>query len=170
MKLKTKHEAMGRENQGEEQGERRPLYPVRTINTIICHSATQPNTNKYSANNPNKSDHSTTKKHLNLAESGVKKVRRGDENCVEKLKKHPNFYAREGEVRYAFFTNKPMILLVYKESYFNTNDLDHIVPSIAISLLQEFDDVLPDNTPCGLPPLRWTKHQIDFIPGVSIPN
>jgi len=63
----------------------------------------------------------------------VKKVRKGDENCVEKIRKQPNFYAVEGEVRSAFFTNKPMILLVYKEAYFNTNDLDHIVPSVAIS-------------------------------------
>jgi hypothetical protein len=77
----------------------------------------------------------------------VKKVRKGDENCVEKLKKKPNFYAREGEVRSVFFSNKPMILLVYKEAYFNTNDLDHIVPSVAISLLQEFDGVFPDYTP-----------------------
>jgi hypothetical protein len=45
---------------------------------------------------------------------GVKKVRKGDENCLEKLKKQSNFYAREGEVRYAFFTNKSMILLVYR--------------------------------------------------------
>ena len=66
----------------------------------------------------------------------MKKVRKGDENCVEKLKKKPNFYAREGEVRSVFFSNKPMILLVYKEAYFNTDDLDHIVPSVAISLLQ----------------------------------
>jgi hypothetical protein len=64
----------------------------------------------------------------------VKKVRKGDENCVEKLKKQPKFYAREGEVRSVFFTNKPMILLVYKEVYVNTNDLDHIVSSVAISL------------------------------------
>jgi hypothetical protein len=28
-----------------------------------------------------------------------------------------------------------MILLVYKEAYFNTNDLDHIMPSVAIALL-----------------------------------
>jgi hypothetical protein len=72
-------------------------------------------------------DHSTTtRKHSNLAKSGgktrgVKKVRKGDENCLEKLKKQSNFYAREGEVRYAFFTNKPMILIVYREAYFNTN-------------------------------------------------
>ena len=81
----------------------------------------------------------------------MKKVRKGDENCVEKLRKQPNFYAREGEVRSAFFTNKPMILLVYKEAYFNTNDLDHIVPSVAISLLQEFKDVFPDDTRSRLP-------------------
>jgi hypothetical protein len=54
---------------------------------------------------------------------------------VEKLNKQPNFSAREGEVKYVFFTNKPIILLVYKEAYFNTNDLDHVVPSVAISLL-----------------------------------
>jgi hypothetical protein len=86
--------------------------------------------NKYLANTPNKSNHSTTTQKLpNVAESGgktrgVKKVRKGDENCVEKLKIQPNYYAREGEVRSVFFTNKPMILLMYKETYFNTNDLD----------------------------------------------
>ncbi|XP_073260728.1 uncharacterized protein [Populus alba] len=100
----------------------------------------------------------------------MKKVSKCDENCVEKLNKQPNFYAREGEVRSAFFTNKPMIFLVYKEAYFNTNDLDHIVPSVAISLLQGFDDVFPDDTPSGLPPLRGIEHQIDFVPGASIPN
>ena len=56
-------------------------------------------------------------------------------NCVEKLKKQRSFYAREGEVRFAYLTNKPMILLVYREAYFNTNDLDNIVSSVAVSLL-----------------------------------
>lgn len=100
----------------------------------------------------------------------MKKVSKCDEDCVEKLKKEPNFYAREGAVRSASFTNKQMILLVYKEAYFNTNDLDRIVPSVAISLLQEFDDVFPDDTLSGLPPLRGIEHQIDFVPEASIPN
>jgi hypothetical protein len=88
---------------------------------------------------------------------------------VEKLKKQPNFYVREGEVRSVFFTNKSMILLVYKEAYFNTNDLDRIMPSVAISLLQEFDDVFPDDTPNGLPLLRGIEHQINSVPVASIP-
>jgi len=44
------------------------------------------------------------------------------------------------------------------------------MPSVAISLLKEFDDVFPDDTPSGLPPLRRIKHQIDFVAGASIPN
>jgi len=49
IKLKSEYEVMGRENQGEEQEERRPLDSART-QTTTTHSATHPNTNKYSAN------------------------------------------------------------------------------------------------------------------------
>ncbi|KAL5550396.1 hypothetical protein UlMin_000572 [Ulmus minor] len=34
----------------------------------------------------------------------------------------------------------------------------------------EFEDVLPEEVPYGLPPVRGIEHQIDFIPGASIPN
>ncbi|KAL5540963.1 hypothetical protein UlMin_044255 [Ulmus minor] len=34
----------------------------------------------------------------------------------------------------------------------------------------EFEDVLPEEVPYGLPPIRGIEHQIDFIPGASIPN
>jgi hypothetical protein len=30
---------------------------------------------------------------------------------------------------------------VYNNAYFNTNDLDSTIPSVAVSLIQEFDDV-----------------------------
>jgi hypothetical protein len=88
----------------------------------------------------------------------VKKVSVSNDYCVEKLKKQPNFYAREDEIKFVFYTNKPMILLVYKETYFNTNDLNHVVPSVFISLLHEFDNVLPEEVPSVLPPLKGTKH------------
>jgi hypothetical protein len=89
---------------------------------------------------------------------------------VEKLKKQPNFSAKEAQIRSAYFTNKMMILLVYKEAYFNTNDLDFAIPSVVVSLLLEFDDVFPEDIPSGLPPLRGIEHQIDLVPRASILN
>jgi hypothetical protein len=91
------NEAIWRENQGEEKGDIRPLDSTRTQNSTTTHSVTHPNTNKYSANTPNKSNHSvTTQKHSNLAEiggktRGVKKVRKSDENYVEKTKETTQF-------------------------------------------------------------------------------
>ncbi|KAH9734804.1 hypothetical protein KPL71_017514 [Citrus sinensis] len=38
------------------------------------------------------------------------------------------------------------------------------------SLLQEYEDVFPEETPHGLPPIRGIEHQIDFVPGATIPS
>jgi hypothetical protein len=37
-------------------------------------------------------------------------------------------------------------------------------------LLQDFEDVFPQETPAGLPPIRGIEHQIDLIPGAALPN
>jgi len=39
-----------------------------------------------------------------------------------------------------------------------------------MSILQEFDDVFPQELPPGLPPLRGIEHRIDLIPGAPLPN
>jgi hypothetical protein len=44
-----------------------------------------------------------------------------------------------------------MILLVYKEAFFNIDDLDFCVPNVVKVLLQEFEDVFSDDIPSGLP-------------------
>ena len=51
-----------------------------------------------------------------------------------------------------------------------TTNLDENLPSSIMSLLQEFEDLFPEETPNGLPPIRGIEHQIDFIPGATIPN
>jgi hypothetical protein len=38
------------------------------------------------------------------------------------------------------------------------------------NILQEYADVFPSKVPAGLPSLRGIKHQIDLIPGASLPN
>ena len=38
------------------------------------------------------------------------------------------------------------------------------------NILQEFADVFPQDVPPGLPPIRGIEHQIDLIPGASLPN
>ena len=52
----------------------------------------------------------------------------------------------------------------------SSNDLDPSLPSSFVSLLQEFQDVFPDDIPSGLPPIRGIEHLIDFVPGSTIPN
>jgi hypothetical protein len=59
---------------------------------------------------------------------------------------------------------------LYKEACFNTNELDESLPSVIVSLLQEYEDVFPNDVPSGLPPIRGIEHQIDFVPGATIPN
>ena len=41
-------------------------------------------------------------------------------------------------------------LLLYKDAYLNTNKLDVSLPSSIVSLLQEFDDVFPEEVPHDL--------------------
>eukprot|EP00258_Populus_trichocarpa_P031844 XP_024447863.1 uncharacterized protein LOC112325487 [Populus trichocarpa] len=35
---------------------------------------------------------------------------------------------------------------------------------------KEFEEVFPEEIPSGLPPIREIEHQIDFVPGASMPN
>ena len=55
-----------------------------------------------------------------------------------------------------FYTNKPIFVLLYKDTLLNINNLDSSFPSIVSYLLQEFEDVFPKDGPSGLP-LKETK-------------
>jgi hypothetical protein len=70
--------------------------------------------------------------------SGEKKERVKKEECVDKVGKHLNFFAKSNDLKHAYLSDLPMILLVYKEAFFNSDDLDSCVPSVVKVLLQEF--------------------------------
>src|SRR4051812_9448811 len=59
---------------------------------------------------------------------------------------------------------------VCKEALFSFEELPPSLPPVVTDLLQEFIDVFPQDVPPGLPPIRGIKHQIDLIPGASLPN
>ena len=90
------------------------------------------------------------------------------ENKEEKNKK-VSVFAKKKEVESALIAREQLLVLMYKDVYF-TNDLNSSLPYEVVCLLQEFVDVFPEEIPYGLPPSRGIEHQIDFIPGASLPN
>jgi hypothetical protein len=61
-------------------------------------------------------------------------------------------------------------VLVCRKVLFSLDDITTPLPRAITNLLQEFKDVFPAEIPSGLPPLRGIEHQIDLIPGASLPN
>ena len=60
--------------------------------------------------------------------------------------------------------------LVCKRALFSLNDVLSSIPPATTNLLQEYEDVFPAEIPPGLPPMRGIEHQIDLIPGATLPN
>ena len=61
------------------------------------------------------------------------------------------------------------LVLMCKGEILVSNDMTPL--SIGVSnVLQEFGDVFPEEVPAGLPPLRGIEHQVDLIPGATLPN
>ncbi|XP_024010457.1 uncharacterized protein LOC112085473 [Eutrema salsugineum] len=57
-----------------------------------------------------------------------------------------------------------------KEALVSLTKLTPVIPSDMKSLLQDYEDVFPEENPKSLPPIRGIEHQIDFMPGASLPN
>nr|XP_025877451.1 uncharacterized protein LOC112936983 [Oryza sativa Japonica Group] len=59
---------------------------------------------------------------------------------------------------------KPKCLLATK------SDITELIASPSVAYALEYSDVFPKEVPPGLPPVRGIEHQIDLIPGASLPN
>ena len=60
--------------------------------------------------------------------------------------------------------------LICKDALFPIRDIASTLPLAVADILQAYEDVFPNELPPGLPPLRGIEHQIDLIPGASLPN
>ena len=85
---------------------------------------------------------------------------------------HSNLLVSKHEFKHLFLAHKTMYLMIPHDMCLNvvSNNDNHVVPSAFSSMLDRYKDVFPHETPKGLPPIRGIEHQIDFIPGSSIPN
>jgi hypothetical protein len=60
--------------------------------------------------------------------------------------------------------------LVCKDALISIEVMHHSLSPAIANILQEYSDVFPSEILAGLPPIRRIKHQIDLIPGASLPN
>ena len=87
-----------------------------------------------------------------------------------KKSKETHIIAKNSEVKKAMYLKQSMLLFIYKEALLTSSDFAPELPSGFEFILQEFGDVFPEENPTGLPPLRGIEHQIDLVPGASLPN
>jgi hypothetical protein len=78
--------------------------------------------------------------------------------------------ARKGDLKELSVPNAMFFVLLYKDTLLSTNNLTSTLPSVVFDVLQDFEDVFPEEVPPGLPPKRGIEHQIDLVPGASLPN
>jgi hypothetical protein len=59
---------------------------------------------------------------------------------------------------------------VCSQVLFSLDDITTPLNHTITNLLREFKDIFPAEIPSGFPPLRGIEHQIDLIPGATLPN
>jgi hypothetical protein len=64
----------------------------------------------------------------------------------------------------------PQFIMVRKPRIVLTNTRVDDLPEEIHKLLEEFVDIVMDELPRSLPPIRSISHHIDLIPGASLPN
>jgi hypothetical protein len=74
------------------------------------------------------------------------------------------------EVNELLASNSISYALICKDALISLHDIQQSLPPIVANILQEYADVFLSEVPVGLPPLRGIEHQIDLIPGASLPN
>ncbi|GJR13777.1 putative nucleotidyltransferase, ribonuclease H [Tanacetum coccineum] len=72
--------------------------------------------------------------------------------------------------REAFLTEVRHAQAIFAVVVKGSNKIMENVPPKLHDLLSKFKNIMPEELPDGLPPLRDIQHQIDFVPEASLPN
>ncbi|KAJ9536652.1 hypothetical protein OSB04_un000201 [Centaurea solstitialis] len=103
-------------------------------------------------------------------EEGSKEKEKDKKILVGKKEGQYCALAKKSEIKEALNSQMLFVFLLFKEAQLATNNLAGSIPSNVLAILQEFEDLFSEEVPDGLPPTRGIEHQVDFVPGASIPN
>jgi hypothetical protein len=96
---------------------------------------------------------------------------KSDSNHATKIRlKNPCLLASKSDLAEIDVNITPCYAIVCKNVLFSFEDMPPSLPHAVANLLQELMDVFPQDVPLGLPPIHGLEHQIDLIPGASLPN
>ena len=100
-----------------------------------------------------------------------KHVNKSDSKFPNEIRLHqPSLLASKSDISELDVNTSVCYGLVCKEVLFSFEDIPPTLPPAVANILQEYADVFPKDMPPGLPPIRGIEHQIDLIPGASLPN
>jgi hypothetical protein len=94
-----------------------------------------------------------------------------DSNHATEIRlKNPCLLASKSDIAEIDVNITPCYSIFCKEVLFSFEDMPPYLPPAVANLLHGYIDVFPQDVPPGLAPIRGTEHQIDLIPGASLPN
>ena len=103
-------------------------------------------------------------------ENGKKGKARGKTSQTDSPTPSSVLLASKRELVDDYLDGETTLMLLCKELSLLSDELRASLPSPILGLIEEYKDVFPEEIPAGLPPIRGIEHQIDLIPGASLPN